>query len=115
MDVTMVSGLILSALSAIQSILPLLGVGGASASAVTGIIAMLVKIEPMLVTLAPLAGNEISLIYQGMKNIIANMRSDSVTTTAQQDADLDAIDARVDAAWNTVSMQFDPDAAQTSS
>lgn len=109
MNATLISGIILSALTAIQSLLPLLGVAGASASAVTNIITALTKIVPMLETLAPLVGNEISLLYQGVKNIITNLRGESIETSAQQDADLDSLDAQVDASWNNVAAQFDPD------
>lgn len=111
MNATVIAGIILSALTAIQSLLPLLGVAGNSAAAVTNIITALTKIIPVLEQLAPIVGDEISLIYQGVKNIIANLRGDGVVTSAQQDADLDALDARVDAAWDKIAPQFDPDAA----
>lgn len=111
MTMTVLSGIILSALSAIQSLLPLLGAAGSSASMVATIIATLVKIEPVLAQMAPLLGDEASLLYQGMKNIIANLRGPGIVTTAQQDTDLDALDARVDASWDKIAPQFDPDAA----
>jgi hypothetical protein len=109
MDATLISGAILSALSAVQALLPLLGVAGNTASIVTTIITALTKIVPLLEMLAPIVGDEVSLVYQGVKNIIANLRSDGVVTTAQQDADLDALDLRVDTAWNKILPQFDPD------
>lgn len=112
MNATIVSGIILSSLTAIQSLLPLLGVADNTAAIVANIIGALTKIVPVLEKLAPLVGDEISLIYQGVKNIIANLRGDSVATTAQQDADLDSLDARVDASWNSISAQFDPDASK---
>jgi hypothetical protein len=110
MDATVISGAILAALSAVQSLLPLLGVAGNTVSIVATVIAALTKIIPVIEQVAPLVGDEASLIYQGVKNIIANLRSDGVATTAQQDADLDALDARVDAAWDKIAPQFDPDA-----
>lgn len=110
MNATVIAGIILSSLTAIQSLLPLLGTAGAAASAVTNIITALTKIVPVLEQIAPLLGNEVSLIYQGVKNIIANLRGTDVETTAQQDADLDALDARVDSAWDAISVKFDPDA-----
>lgn len=110
MNPTLIAGIILSSLTAIQSLLPLLGVAGSTSAAVVNIITALTKIIPVLEQLAPIVGDEISLIYQGIKNIIANLRGTDVETTAQQDADLDALDARVDAAWNAISAQFDPDA-----
>ncbi len=111
MNASVISGIILSSLTAIQSLLPLLGVAGSTASIVANIIEALAKIIPVLEKLAPLVGDEASLLYQGVKNIIANLRSDSIATTVQQDADLDALDARVDASWNSVAGQFDPDAS----
>lgn len=115
MNPTLIAGIILSSLTAIQSLLPLLGVAGASSTAVVNIITALTKIIPVLEQLAPLVSDEISLIYQGIKNIIANLRGDAVETTTQQDADLDALDARVDASWNAIANQFDPDAKPTPS
>jgi hypothetical protein len=111
LNATAIAGIILSSLTAIQSLLPLLGVAGASSAAVVNIINALTKIIPMLAQLAPLVGDEITLIYQGIKNIIANLRGTDIETTEQQDADLDALDARVDASWNAVAAQFDPDAS----
>ena len=105
-----VSDVILSVLTAVQALLPLLGVSGNAAAAVAAIIGMLTKVVRALERLAPLVGDEVSLIYQGVKSIIASLRSDSVSTTAEQDADLDALDARVDAAWDRIAPQFDPDA-----
>lgn len=110
MNPTLISSSILAVLTLVESLLPQLGVVGASASIIDNVIRALVKIVPVLEKIAPLVGDEASLLYQGVKNIIANLRSDSVSTSAQQDADLDALDARVDAAWDSVSTQFDPDA-----
>lgn len=110
MTATAIAGIILSALSAIQAILPLLsGNLGTNPAVVTNIINMLAKIVPMLEQIAPLVGNEISLLYQGVKNIIANLKGESIATTAQQDADLDALDAMVDSGWDAIAPQFDPD------
>lgn len=103
-----VATIITAALSLIESVLPLLG-GVGNASVVTGIITALEKIAPVLIEVLPLLGNEAKLIYQGVKNIINNLRGPGVVTTAQQDADLDSLDAQVDAAWNNVAAQFDPD------
>lgn len=110
MNATLISGIILSTLNAIQALLPMLGVAGSPVGIVAIIITTLTKIVPVLEQLAPLAGDEVSLIYSGVKNIIGNLRGPGVVTTAQQDADLDALDARVDASWNAVQAQFDPDA-----
>lgn len=91
----------------IQAILPLLGTASAGATAVTSIITALVKILPVVEKLVPIIGDEASLIFTGIKNIIANIRG--TQTTAEQDAALDALDARVDAAWNKIAPMFDPD------
>lgn len=109
MNATAISGIVLSSLNAVQAVLPLLGPAGASVSAVTSIIGLLTKVAPVIQHLAPLAGDEATLIYQGTKNIIANLRSDSIATTAEQDAALDALDKRVDDAWDAIAPQFDPD------
>jgi hypothetical protein len=111
MDIAAISGVILAALNAIQALLPLLGVAGNSVSVVTTIIQMLTKLIPFLEQVAPLIGDEATLIYQGVKSILNSLRSDGVVTTAQQDTDLDALDRRVDAAWDKIAPQFDPDAA----
>lgn len=105
MDIT---SIITTALALIESVLPLLG-GVGNATVVNGIIAALTKIAPLLAQLAPLIGDEAKLIYQGVRNIINNLRGPGVVTTAQQDADLDSLDAQVDASWNSVAAQFDPD------
>jgi hypothetical protein len=67
--------------------------------------------DTVLEQIAPLIGDEATLIYQGVKSILNSLRSDGVVTTAQQDTDLDALDRRVDAAWDKIAPQFDPDAA----
>lgn len=110
MNATLISGVILSTLTAIQSLLPMLGVAGNTAAVVGNIIAAMTKVLPVLEQLAPLARDEVSLVYQGVKNIIGNLRGPDVVTTADQDAALDALDARVDAAWDAIAPQFDPDA-----
>jgi hypothetical protein len=108
MNVQVIASIILGSLSAIETLLPLLGVGGVNVAAVTSVIGVLQKIVPVLEQIAPFAIDEVGLIYQGIKNIIANLRGGE--TSAQQDADLDALDAKVDAAWNAILPQFDPDA-----
>lgn len=111
MNATAVSGIIQSSLTVIEAVLPLLGPAGAAASAVAPIIAALTKIVPIVGQIAPLVPDEAALIYQGVKNIIGNLRGEGVTTTAQQDADLDALDKRADSAWDAIAPKFDPDAA----
>jgi hypothetical protein len=108
MNATAIAGVILSTLTAIQSLLPLLGVAGNTATIVTSIIAALAKVVPILEQLAPLVGDEVSLIYQGVKSIISSLRG--VDTTEQQDKALDDLDARADSAWDKIAPQFDPDA-----
>lgn len=110
MDAKAIAGIISSSLSAVQMLLPLLGPAGGSASAVISIIGMLEKVVPVAAKLAPLAGDEVTLIYQGVKNIIGNLRGPDVVTTAEQDAALDALDKRVDDDWDAIAPKFDPDA-----
>jgi hypothetical protein len=108
MNATAVSGIILSSLDAIQGLLPLLGPAGATAGAVTNVITTLTKIIPVAQHVAPLVGDEGTLIFQGIKNIVGNLRG--TQTSAEQDAALDELDSRVDAAWDAIASKFDPDA-----
>lgn len=110
MDATVIASGILSVLSLVEGLLPSLGVAGTSVTIVDGIINALTKLLPMIEQIAPLIGSEVQLMYQGVKNIIANIRG--TDTTAQQDAALDALDAQVDASWNAVAAKFDPDFVQ---
>lgn len=110
MNATAISGIVMSSLNVIETILPLLGPGGAAVGAIAPIIGALVKIEPVIAQIAPLVPDEATLIFQGVKNIIGNLRGGGVATSADEDAALDALDARVDSGWDKISAQFDPDA-----
>lgn len=107
MDYTQI---ILAALGAIEAIIPLLAgnSGSTTTTAIGKIIAALQQFLPVLEKLTPLIGDEAALLWQGVKNILVNLRG--TATDAEQDAALDALDARVDAAWSKVLPQFDPDA-----
>lgn len=110
MDPTLIVTAVTSVLSLIETLLPTLGVTSASnTSLIDTIISSLSKMLPMLEELAPLVGSEISLLYTGVRNIVNNLSSSGVVTTAEQDAALDSLDATVDASWDKVSAQFDPD------
>ena len=111
MDAAAISALIGSFLQVAETILPMLGPAGNAMSVVATVITALEKIVPVISQLAPLVGNEASLLYQGVKNIIANLKGTG-TTTADQDAALDALDALVDSEWDSVAAQFDPDYAR---
>lgn len=110
MDPQLVLTAVTTVMSLVEALLPSLGVAGSSVTVVDTIINALVKIVPVLEKLAPVFGNEIALIYQGIKNIIANIRG--TDTTAEQDAALDSLDTQVDASWNSVAAKFDPDFVQ---
>lgn len=110
MNPTLIVSVITGTLSMIEALLPLLGVTSASnTNTVDTIINWLVKFVPTLEQLAPILGNEVQLLYQGVKNILNNLRGDGVVTTAEQDAALDSLDATVDAGWDKIAPQFDPD------
>jgi len=109
LDAAIIAQGVMAVLTMIETLLPQLGTAANTVSIVDGVINSLVKIVPVIEQLAPIVGNEIQLMYQGVKNIIANLKG--TDTTAQQDAALDALDAQVDASWNSVAAQFDPDAA----
>jgi hypothetical protein len=107
MNPTVIVGIITSSLAAIQALLPLLGTAGNTIAIVSTVITALTKIIPIIETLAPIVGDEVTLVIMGAKNIIASLRG--TETDAEQDAALDALDARVDAAWDKIAPQFDPD------
>lgn len=113
MDPAAIVGIITSSLAAIQALLPLLGTTGNAISIVSAVIVALNKIIPFIEEVAPLVGDEVSLLIQGVKNTIAILRG--TQTDAEQDAALDILDARVDATWDKIAPQFDPDYTPPSS
>lgn len=90
----------LSVVGLITQILPLVGVK--NTEAIGGIVKTLTDI-------APLVTSQIGATYTGIKNIIDAIGSHPATTEEQLAA-LAAFSAQVDAAWDAVEKQLDPDA-----
>lgn len=97
----MLSTTILSVLSIIESVIPLLGTSSATATVITNIINALTQLLPFIM-------NEISTVYTSVKNIISLLQN-SGTMTADQTTALQQLDAQVDQAWAAVLPQIDPD------
>lgn len=97
----MISTAILSVLSLIEGLIPILGTSTATATIVTSIINALIQLMPYIV-------NEIGTVYTSVKNIIEQLQN-SGAPTPDQLAALAALDAQVDAAWTAVESQIDPD------
>jgi hypothetical protein len=98
----MISSAVLAVLSLIESLLPVLGTSAATASLVTSIIDTLIKLSPLII-------DEVSTVYTSVKNIISLLQNSGAPMTAEQQASLQQIDQQVDAAWNDVVNQIDPD------
>jgi hypothetical protein len=88
-------------LALIEQILPLLG--SSQATLIASIIDALVKWLPLII-------QEVSALYQPVKNIIAAL-SANAGTTPDQLATLQQLDAQVDTAFEAIAAQVDPDAA----
>lgn len=91
-------------LGLIEELIPLL-TSTANASLVDSIISTLSGFLPYIV-------QEISALYQPVKNIIAAL-SASPATNAAQATQLDALDTQVDAAFEAIAAQTDADGATT--
>lgn len=89
-------------LALIENILPLL-TSSANAALVDSILASLTQFLPFI-------ANEISSLYQPVKNIIAAL-SASPATNAAQLATLQTLDKQVDDAFDAVAAQTDADGA----
>jgi ABC-type transporter Mla subunit MlaD len=70
------------------------------------------KIIDTVQALSPLVVDQIGDTYTGVKNIIDSI-GEHPATTAQQIAALDAFSEKVDAAWDAIEDQFDPDSPKT--
>ena len=92
-------------LSTIETLLPLL-LGSANADKA----AQIDKIIQLLEGWLPLIGNEISVLYTGIKNIITALSADPSTTATQYES-LQKLDAASDAAFEAAAAAVDPDAA----
>jgi hypothetical protein len=91
-------------LALIEQILPLLG--SSQANLIASIIDALTKWLPLII-------QEIASLYQPVKNIIAALSADP-STTADQLATLQQLDAQVDTAFEAIATQVDPDAPASS-
>lgn len=97
------SGAILAVLSLIEQILPLLTSSGSTVTLIENIITTLIKLMPLI-------EDEVSTVYQSVKNIISAL-SANPAATADQVATLQTLDKQVDDAWDSIENQLDPDAA----
>lgn len=95
MDVT---GVITAILTMVEQLLPAI-TSSTNANVIDAIIKALVGMVPFIV-------QEIQSLYQPVKNIIAAL-SANPATTAQQLSDLQALDAQVDAAFETAAAPTD--------
>lgn len=91
-------------LSLIGNLIPLL-TSTANASLITSIIATLEQFLPFII-------DEISSLYQPVKNIIAALSATPATNAAQA-AQLATLDSAVDAAFEAAAAQTDADGAST--
>lgn len=98
----MISAAVLAVLTLIEQILPLLTSSGSTVTLIENIINALIKLMPMI-------EDEVSTVYQSVKNIIAAL-SANPAATADQVASLQALDKQVDNAWDAIESQLDPDA-----
>jgi hypothetical protein len=67
------------------------------------------KIIDTVQAIAPLAIDQVAVTYTGVKNIIASIGKHPATT-AEQLASLKELKGRVDAKWDAIEKQLDPDA-----
>lgn len=98
----MISAAILSVLTLIEQILPLLTGGSSTVGLIVNIINALVKFMPLI-------EDEVSTVYTSVKNIIAALSANPATTPEQMST-LQALDKQVDDAWDAIESQLDPDA-----
>jgi len=90
-------------LALIQQLMPLLT--GPQTAQVTALISGVVT---ALIEFSPLIEKEISGAYVAVKGIITSLQG--VVSQPDQLAALQAFDAQIDAAWNAIETQLDPDA-----
>lgn len=83
-------------------VLPMIKKDSTGSSAIGEVIDTLTK-------LSPLVTDQVGTLYTGIKNIIASVGTHPATTDEQLAA-LMAFDKQVDAAWDAIEKDFDPDA-----
>ena len=98
----MISTAILAVLSLIEQILPMIGTASTTVTMIEKIIGVLTKLLPYII-------DEISTVYTAVKNIIAQLQNSGAPTPDQITA-LQSLDTQVDAAWDAIQTQLDPDA-----
>lgn len=96
--VTAVTGV----LSLVETVLPMIKKNSSGTAAIG-------KVIDAVQAIAPLAINQVGVVYTGVKNVIASIGAHPATT-AEQLASLQAFDKKVDAAWDAIEGQLDPDA-----
>lgn len=99
----MISSTILAVLSLIEGILPLI-MGSQNAQTTSAIDNIINAIEQML----PYIVNEVQTVYTAAMNILSSLEN-SGALTSDQIAATQALTAQVDAAWNGIVGQIDPD------
>lgn len=97
----MISSAVMAVLTLIEQLLPLLGGTGQAVALIASIINALVKFMPLIV-------DEVSTVYQSVKNIIGALK-EHPDTTEEQMAALTTLDKQVDDAWDAIEGQLDPD------
>lgn len=97
---------ITAVLAMIEQLLPLV-LSSAESATIASIIDALTKMLPFII-------QEVEALYQPVKNIIAAL-SANASTTADQLATLQQLDAQVDTAFEAIAAQVDPDAPAASS
>jgi hypothetical protein len=90
-----------SAIDLIQNFLPLVPVVGPASPLIN-------KIIDTLQDIAPLIEDQVGVSIEGIKNIIKSL-SKNPGTSAEQLATLQALDKRVDDAWDAIEGELDPD------
>lgn len=96
---------ITAVLTLIEQLIPLLGLASTNAT-----VKLIASIITTLVQFMPQIENEVSVVYQSVKNIIGALSANPDATSTQLQS-LQKLDEQVDAAWNKVAPDFDPDAA----
>ena len=94
-------------LTIIQQLIPLLGASSASTNVVTTIVAQLIQWLPIII-------QEVNVLYQPVKNIIAALQT-SPATVADQLTQLQQLDAQLDTAFEAAAAAVDPDATPATS
>lgn len=91
-------------LTVVQTVLPLVSGTAASTGTIGTVVVALEKWVPLVIALFPSA----TTLFQSIRNIIASLSSNPDTPAAQL-ATLQQLDAQVDAAFEAIAAQTDPD------